>query len=170
MNAQLQEQILQLSIPEPNSGCWLWVGSASCAPVQLRPFLYLNGRRHAVNRLSLAAFKGPIPEGLCACHTCHNPMCVNPDHLYAGTKKQNTQDMMRAGRHAANNPIHRERLVARILAVGAKRRAQTHCKRGHPLSGDNLFVSKKGFRTCRTCWRALQRSYYYRDREQTNVI
>lgn len=162
----IAEQILQLSIPEPNSGCWLWLGKARPAPIQMRPFL----RGRAVNRLSLEAFKGPIPAGLCACHTCHNPMCVNPEHLYAGTKKQNTQDMMRAGRHGAHSPQHRQGYVDRIVAVNAKRRAQTHCKHGHPLSGDNLYVSTKGYRSCRTCVRALQRAYYYRDREQSNAI
>ena len=154
-SVDMKERILRHSIPEPNSGCWLWFGYAHPAPIQLRPFLTVKGRLRSAHRLSYADFKGPIPSGLNVCHTCHNTLCVNPDHLYAGTKKQNTQDMMRAGRHfTQNNPQALEALKFRIRAIHKSRREARFCKRGHLLEGDNLyFNAASNRRRCKTCKR-----------------
>lgn len=155
----IAEIIFELSSPEPNSGCWLWLGPARPNPIQIRPYLSINRKTVEAHRISLEVFKGPIPAGLCACHTCHNTLCVNPEHLYAGTHKQNTDDMMRAGRHFSQSPDEAKRILAavRLHVVNQRRREQTHCKRGHPLSGANLRVNAGGCRECLTC-RRLRRS------------
>lgn len=156
----ITDQIISLSIPEPNTGCWLWLGWAWEAPVELRPFIKIDGAVLRANRVSLEAFKGLIPAGLYACHTCHNTMCVNPDHLYAGTAKQNTDDMMRAGRHfSQNNPKALAALKLRLAQITQARADSPFCKRGHALEGDNLVINSDGHRACRTCRRALHREY-----------
>ncbi len=83
------------SIPEPNSGCWLWLGP-------LHPDGYgvssrLDQRAH---RTSFIISTGrTIPKGLLIRHTCDNPPCVNPAHLLLGTYQDNMDDKMRRGRH-----------------------------------------------------------------------
>ena len=50
------------------------------------------------SRVAWELFRGPIPEGLCVLHTCDVRHCVNPDHLFLGTKRDNSDDMIRKGR------------------------------------------------------------------------
>ena len=60
--------------------------------------------RIRAHRLSYEAYKGPIPKGLLVCHHCDVTLCVNPDHLFVGTPKDNMDDMLRKGRKAAAVP------------------------------------------------------------------
>ena len=85
-------------IPEPNSGCWLWERGTTpkgYGSIQRRDY---NGYAH---RFSYLRFKGEIPDGMLVCHTCDNPYCVNPDHLWLGTHRDNSHDSLNKGRNAA---------------------------------------------------------------------
>jgi hypothetical protein len=80
--------------------CWPW--KKQCNKKGYGNF-YLNshdgGRRNArSNRVAYELTYGPLPEGLCACHTCDNPPCCNPKHLFAGTHLDNVIDKMLKGR------------------------------------------------------------------------
>lgn len=77
--------------PEPNSGCWLWIGAVN-------EFGYGVTGKGRAHRISYEQHKGVIPAGLCILHKCDVPSCVNPDHLFAGTKRDNLVDMYRKGR------------------------------------------------------------------------
>jgi hypothetical protein len=90
------EFIEAMSMPEPNSGCWIWLGAFDKKGYgRISRVSYGTGAAH---RYSLTSTVGDIGE-LHALHHCDNPACVNPGHLYGGTPRQNTDDMMRKGRH-----------------------------------------------------------------------
>jgi len=82
--------------------CWLWVGSRLPKGYgRFYPKWKINGKRCGFNahRISWEIKNNrPVPEGLDVLHTCDNPPCVNPAHLFPGTKSDNMQDMLRKGR------------------------------------------------------------------------
>lgn len=75
--------------------CWLWTGERT--KFGHGRFLY-NSVRVNAHRFAYETFVGPIPDGLLVCHKCDVPNCVNPDHLFVGTQKDNIQDCVKKGR------------------------------------------------------------------------
>ncbi len=109
--------------------CWPWTGTKTRAGYGR---ISRNGRRYVATRLSWEIANGkPFPEGKFACHSCDNPNCVNPNHIWPGTLSENTRDAIAKGR--AN---------ARAL--------RRFCPNGHPLEGDNV-INSLAYRGCRTC-------------------
>ncbi len=106
------------------SGCWLWTatktkGGYGCASIE-------GGRKGiwtTAHRVSWVLFRGLIPKGLYVLHKCDNPSCVNPEHLFLGTQKDNMLDMVGKGRDK-HNP-----------ATGKRNGAYTHPEK--VLRGDN---------------------------------
>jgi HNH endonuclease len=85
---------------DKSGDCWLWQGS-----IDHRGYGQINagGDRGTklVHRLVYEDANGPIPAGRYVCHTCDNPQCVNPAHLWCGTSRDNALDMIAKGRHWA---------------------------------------------------------------------
>jgi hypothetical protein len=108
---------------EPNSGCWLWTGALTTGgyPKVQKRPKYLLGHR-AIRELF-------FPPHRLLHHTCETPLCVNPLHLLPVA-------------HEEHKKLHN--FVNQNFG-------KTHCIRGHPLSGENLYVTKRGARNCKLC-------------------
>lgn len=91
----LVSQLERFSIPEPNSGCWLWIGGC-----HERGYGQLRVGHTCVraSRLAYSLWKGYVPDGELVCHSCDTPSCINPDHLFLGTHSSNAIDAAKKGR------------------------------------------------------------------------
>jgi HNH endonuclease len=112
----------RLWIPEPNSGCYLWLGNFNKKYPNYPQAYYRDwATKEAVaSRVAWIRTYGPIPKGMRVLHKCDNPMCVCPDHLYLGTSKDNTRDMIRKGRHRYTTQIGEAHPRASITEAQAK--------------------------------------------------
>lgn len=144
---QVQAAFEAKYIPEPNSGCWLWLGAlnnkgyAQLAVAQKR-----NGTRSELaHRLAFTWAKGPIPTGKVLDHLCRVTCCVNPDHLDVVTQRVN---------------------ILRGESLFAKNAVKTHCKRGHLLDALNTYRppgrmrAGKPARQCAECRRQAKRRHW----------
>jgi hypothetical protein len=83
-------------VEEVNTGCWNWL-----ADHNRYGHLKVNGKYVAAHRFAYKHFNGEIPEKMLVCHKCDNSLCVNPNHLFLGTYKDNHNDMVAKNRRAS---------------------------------------------------------------------
>jgi HNH endonuclease len=102
-NEIVQSILMDRCIPEPNSGCWLWL---PLGRHNVYGYAFFQGRYYAAHRLSYAVFKGDVPADRDVCHTCDTPACINPDHLFLGTEQDNIRDMLAKGRSNRKGERH----------------------------------------------------------------
>ncbi len=92
------ERFMGMCIPEPNSGCWLWLGPLKKGPRVDYGRAPYGTRSMGAHRASYFFHFGPVSSDVCIRHKCDNSLCVNPDHLQPGAFADNNDDMMRRGR------------------------------------------------------------------------
>lgn len=76
------------------SDCWLWTGASRNGYGQI----YVDGKMQKAHRVTWEIVNGKSDPNLNACHTCDTPLCVNPDHIFIGTQRDNLRDAMKKGR------------------------------------------------------------------------
>lgn len=125
---------------DEKTGCWNWTGHKDRCGYGVRNF---QRKQRKVHRISAHLFKKfPLISEMHVLHHCDNPACFNPKHLFLGTDKDNVEDCISKGRRRAQKVIH--------------------CPKGHPYSGENLYVRPNGRRECKECGRQSALDRYYR--------
>lgn len=115
------------------SGCWMWNGSAYKNGYG---WLKVFGSVKSAHRYSFELHKGPIPEGLEILHSCDNRRCINPDHLRAGTHKENMHEAANRGgiRRGENHPMFgkknpRPRQAHKVMVLGKEFSSKNEAER-----------------------------------------
>lgn len=138
-DTRLSARFWSKCVPEPNSGCWLWLASTSNGYGYFSVKLdgWINKRAH---RFAYEVLVGEIAPGLHLDHLCRTPLCCNPAHLEPVTNRVN---------------------VLRGATIPARHAAATHCPRGHEYTPENTRHCPRGrgstFRECRQCKRAANK-------------
>ena len=89
------EHFWSLAEPIPETGCWIWNGGLGKNGYGRYS---LHGKRELAHRISFRLANKIDISGMCICHRCDVPLCVNPVHLFAGTQRDNLADMRAKGR------------------------------------------------------------------------
>jgi hypothetical protein len=140
-----------------NNGCWIWNGGKTDRKYGITT---INKERIRVHRLMWSVINGKIPIGMCICHKCDNPSCINPDHLFLGTNQDNVNDREKKGRnkppivYGENNPRAKlkEADVIEILKLINKNVPLSNIAKMYNVGATAIFNIKHGIR-----WTRIQR-------------
>ena len=123
--------------------CWLWIGYTNNQGYGLINF---GKRMYLVHRISWWIYRDLCQsnflknQDLCALHKCDSSRCINPGHLFLGSKADNNEDKVNKGRH--HNML------------------KTHCNYGHKFTPENTRINVRGARECKKCCNERSREHF----------
>lgn len=119
-----------LRVKKCSAGCWLWQGETNNSGYGL---IRYKGRKIPVTHFAYYLATGQWPTDQIN-HVCHNPICVNPQHIYDGTQSQNMQDKINAGRHRQKDQYGEKNPKARLTVTKVKLIRKLHITGKYTLS------------------------------------
>ena len=149
--------------PEPTTGCWLWTGGLS--DTGYGTFLLRKGSRSGgaymgAHRAAWIFHRGAIKPGAYLCHKCDNRACVNPDHLFLGTQRENMQDCSRKERLRFGEASPAAKLTdqecAQIRGAASGNESQASVARRFGINQSTVSRLLHGKRRARASRRGLQ--------------
>lgn len=115
--------------------CWDWIKYKDELGYGQFQFSYLGKKfNYRANRVAFELSNFQIPDGLVICHKCDNPKCVNPNHLFMGTHKDNSDDKVNKNRHAKAETSGRSKLNWKIV---------NEIRKIYPINKNTSEISKK---------------------------
>lgn len=136
-----------------NDECWVWTAATNGKGYGVFCPVWKQLKTTAAHRISWFIHHNKILDATqLLCHHCDNSLCINPHHLFIGTQRDNVLDMHRKGR-------------ARGMF-----KTKTICKRGHPLSGPNLYSPPNGSKVCRICAKKSQKRWQTENKEHLRSL
>lgn len=132
MGSDVVSRFMDKVSPEPNSGCWLWAGGIGSWRYGCFNLKGVTRRAHIA---SFHLFKSKIPRGMCVLHKCDVPECVNPDHLFIGSIKENNLDRHKKGRTAKGERAGPSKLTAdQVVQIRKDRRTHAEIAKSYSVS------------------------------------
>ncbi len=130
------------------SNCWLWTGSKDSWGYGT---FWIEGKTKGTHRVAYELEYGPIVDGLFVCHTCDVPNCVNPEHLFLGTQKDNMIDASNKGRIKPYTVIgssngNSKLTEEQVIAILQDTRKQVRTAEDYNVSESTISKIKKGQR------------------------
>lgn len=146
----LQERFLRRVEQRGPDECWPWLG-----PLRRRGYgqmKWTDGRYHAAHRIAWEIANGtPVPDGLHACHSCDNPTCCNPSHIWPGTATENVHDRDAKGRTSQGMEHYAAKLTAdQVRAIRASSDSHSALARFYGVAISHVANIRKG-----TKWRSV---------------
>lgn len=144
------ENIGNLAIPEPNSGCLIWEGA-----VDKHGYGHLSvfGRQYIAHRWYWSLLNGPLRPEQFLCHKCDTPLCINPYHMFVGDNGSNTRDKVSKRRHSFGERVPQAKLTNdKVRAILVDTRRQLDIAAEYGLSPNHVSLIQRG-----KVWRHLHK-------------